>query len=63
VGGFSIWHWLVVLIYIAIVGWPLWRIVGKTGMHPALSLMFHIPLLNIVFFFYMAFSKWPIEHD
>lgn len=62
-GSFSIWHWLVVLIYIAAVGWPLWRIVGKTGLHPAFSLALHIPLVNIAALWYLSLVKWPARRD
>jgi len=33
-GSFSIWHWLVVLIFVGVFVVPLWKIVSKTG-HPA----------------------------
>ena len=56
---FSIWHWLVVLILLAVFFWPLWKIVGRTG-HPAiLSILFLIPLANILFVWFLALSKWP----
>lgn len=60
-GSFSIWHWLIVLIYVGLVAWPLWRIVGKTGNHPALSLLLHIPVVNVALILFLAFSEWPVR--
>lgn len=58
-GSFSIWHWLVILIFILVFFVPLWKIVGKTG-HPAvLSLLFLIPVANILLVWFLALSKWP----
>jgi len=62
-GTFSVWHWVVVLMMIVGFAWPMWRIVGKTGYHPALSLLSWVPLANILLFWYLAFAKWPVERD
>jgi hypothetical protein len=53
----------VLLIYIVFVAWPLWRIVGKTGLPAALSLLFLVPIVNVLFFYYLAFARWPVEQD
>ena len=56
---FSIWHWIILLFWIGIFGVPFWRIVGRTGNSPALSPLLLVPLVNIVFLWWLAFGKWP----
>jgi hypothetical protein len=51
-------YWLIGLI-IAII--PLWRICARTGHSPWLSLLIAIPLINIIFIYYLAFSDWPSQ--
>lgn len=58
-GSLSIWHWLMVLIFwIVGLGWPMWRIVRKTGHPPALSLLIFVPVVNLALLWFLAFSKW-----
>lgn len=58
-GSFSIWHWLVLAIAWLIVGFPAWRIVARTGHHPALSLLFFVPLVNLAMLWFLALGAWP----
>lgn len=60
-GSFSIWHWLILIIYVAIIVVPFWRIFKKAGYTGALSLLALIPLVNIILLWVFAFSKWPVE--
>ena len=60
-GSFSIWHWLIVIIYIGVIVVPCWRIISKAGYSGALSLLALIPLVNIILLWVFAFSTWPIE--
>jgi uncharacterized membrane protein len=55
--GFGL-SWIVVAV-IAVV--PFWRICTRVGYSPWLSLLILIPLVNIVFFYYLAFSEWPSQ--
>jgi hypothetical protein len=36
-----------------------WRIFGKAGFSPALSLLMLLPLVNVVMLYYLAFGEWP----
>lgn len=56
-GPFTFAHWLVIALLLA--GVPLWRIVKRSGMHPALSLLLFIPLANLIFLWVFAFAEWP----
>lgn len=58
-GNFSIWHWIVLAMYIAIVGVPLWKIAKKAGFSGWWSLLAHIPVFNIGALWLFATVKWP----
>ena len=46
--------WLLLII-------PFWKIFGKAGFNPTLSLLTIIPIANLVVIYYIAFSRWPSE--
>ncbi len=50
---------LVVVVAFYIV--PFWRICSKMGYSGALSLLMFVPLVNLILYLFLAFSKWPIE--
>ena len=50
--------WLIGAI-IAII--PFWRICARIGYSPWLSLLMAIPLINLVFIYFLAFSDWPSQ--
>ncbi len=58
-GAFSIGHWVIVCLLLAVLGVPLWRIVKRTGMPAALSLLWFVPVANLVFLWVFAFARWP----
>ncbi len=60
-GSFSLWHWLIVFIYVAVIVVPIWHILKKAGYNAAFSLFALIPFVNIILLWVFAFSKWPIE--
>jgi hypothetical protein len=39
---------------------PFWKIFGKAGFAPALSILMLIPFINLVMIFYLAFAEWPV---
>jgi hypothetical protein len=51
-------YWLIIAI-IAVV--PFWRICNRAGHSPWLSLLILLPLANLAFIYYLAFSEWPSE--
>jgi hypothetical protein len=61
VGSFSIWHWLILLVYVAIFVIPGWRIIRKAGYPGAWSVLMLVPLVNIIMLWVFAFTQWPIE--
>lgn len=42
---------------------PAWMICRKTGNSGLLGLAILIPVVNVVVWLYLAFSKWPIERE
>jgi len=48
--------WLIVAA-IAVV--PFWRLCARVGYSPWLSLLIVVPLVNLGFIYYLAFSEWP----
>lgn len=62
-GSFSIWHWPIVLIWLAIFIVPAWRIASKAGFPGAISLVMLIPVVNLIAIWIFAFIKWPVERS
>jgi hypothetical protein len=50
--------WLVFAV-IAVV--PFWRICHRVGHSPWLSLLVLVPLINLIFIYYLAFGDWPSD--
>jgi hypothetical protein len=40
---------------------PFWRICARAGYSPWLSLLIVIPLVNVIFIYFLAFSAWPSQ--
>jgi hypothetical protein len=52
---------MLVCLAAAVVVW--WKIVGRTGYNPALSLLMIVPLANLVMILVLAFSEWPVQKE
>lgn len=50
------------LIALAVAVVPFWRICTRVGYSPWLSLLVIVPLVNLVFIYYLAFAEWPSQH-
>lgn len=50
--------WLIVAA-IAVV--PFWRLCARVGYSPWLSLLIVVPLVNLGFIYFLAFSQWPSQ--
>ncbi|HEY8053626.1 MAG TPA: hypothetical protein VIE42_12585 [Steroidobacteraceae bacterium] len=40
---------------------PFWRLCKRVGFSPWLSLLVVVPLVNLIFIYYLAFSDWPSQ--
>lgn len=38
---------------------PFWKIFGRAGFPPWLSILMIVPVLNIIMIYFVAFSEWP----
>ncbi|MGE5589133.1 MAG: hypothetical protein ACM3ZA_00680 [Bacillota bacterium] len=56
-------EWFAVLIGLTIVVLPYWKIATKAGYSGALSLLMLIPVVNVLFPFFLGFAEWPIERE
>ncbi len=56
--GFSLWHWLIVLIWLAVVGFPVAKILGRLGYSKLLTILAFIPLVNLIGLWLLAFGSW-----
>jgi len=50
---------LILFVVIVCLLIPYWKIFGKAGFPPALSLLMLVPLVNIGLLYFFAFSPWP----
>lgn len=49
--------WMLVMAIVVVL--PFWRICAKAGYSGFLSLLILVPLVNLIFLYYLAFSEWP----
>ncbi len=52
---------LIVILAVVIV--PFWKIFAKAGFSAWLSLTLIVPLVNIIMLFYLAFAEWPVYRE
>ena len=56
-------HWAILILFAILVIYPISRILGRIGWSPWLSLLWLVPLLNIVMLWTVAFGRWPAVPD
>jgi bacteriorhodopsin len=56
---FSIWHWMLVIVILAIFGVPIARIIQRTAHSRLWVIAFFVPVLNIMALWTLAFIRWP----
>lgn len=61
-GEISIFHWLIVVVYIAVLAVPIAKILSKAGYSGWWTIAAFVPLLNLVLLYVFAFSRWPREN-
>jgi hypothetical protein len=57
--GLGIGSIIFLLLILAIMIVPLWKIFEKTGRHGAMSLLMIVPIVNLFVLPFLAFGKWP----
>lgn len=63
--GNTMWagHWLWMLVVAALVVVPFWRICRRLGFPGALSILILIPIVNIAFLYFIAFSGGSAKRE
>jgi hypothetical protein len=49
------------LVFVVIAVVPFWRICNRVGHSPWLSLLVIVPVINLIFIYYLAFGDWPSD--
>jgi len=57
----SFGFWFAFLFWIIILLIPIFRILKRTGHSPVWSLLFVIPLVNVLALWVFAFKRWPVD--
>jgi hypothetical protein len=60
--GTGMWAlWMVAMTVVAM--FPFWFIVSKAGYPKWISLLMLVPLVNVIFLYFLAFAKWPSQES
>jgi hypothetical protein len=57
--GFGPPHFLFFAIMVALVVWPLGRILSRAGFSPFWSILAFVPVVNLIALWIFAFADWP----
>jgi hypothetical protein len=58
-GGSSVFHLIVFLVWIFGIGLPIAKILGRLGYSQALAILAFIPFVNIIALWFLASGSWP----
>jgi hypothetical protein len=61
--GFSPRYLVLLAVLIFLWVFPLWRIIGKAGYPPFLSLFAIFPAVGLILLWWLAFAQWPMRRD
>ncbi|WP_300552041.1 hypothetical protein [Maricaulis sp.] len=52
---------LALLFWIAVFGFPVWRILSRLGFSGFWAILAFVPLVNLIALWVLALNKWPVE--
>ena len=55
----SIWHWVVFILFAVLILYPIGRILDRIGFSPFWSALALVPFANLVGLWILAVSPWP----
>jgi hypothetical protein len=55
-------HWLAFAVMVAVVIFPIGRILARTGFSPFWSLLLCVPMVNFIALWVFALADWPKSH-
>ena len=59
VGYWSLWHWIVFILFVALLLYPIGRILDRLGFSPFWCVLALIPVVNLIGLWLLAVSPWP----
>ena len=59
--GYGFGHWIFFALMVALILYPVGRILNRLGLSPFWSLLIFIPLVNLISLWVLAFSDWPVD--
>jgi len=57
--GIGVWQLIIMLVWVLVIVIPFWKITSKAGYSGWLSLLIIVPLVNVIYMYFIAFAKWP----
>ena len=57
------WGMLTVLLWAVVIIVPFWKISIKAGYSGWLALLLMVPIVNVIYLYFLAFSHWPSRRD
>ena len=56
---YGFWHWIFFAIFVAVLLYPIGRILGRVGFSPFWSVFALIPFVNLIALWLFALIDWP----
>jgi hypothetical protein len=56
-------HWVIFAAMVAVILYPIGKILDRVGLSPFWSVLALIPLVNVVALWILAFTDWPRDTD
>ena len=57
--GYGFFHWFSFIMMVALVAYPVGRILNRIGFSPLWAIAMFIPLVNLIALWILAFTEWP----
>jgi hypothetical protein len=57
--GYGSFHWFWFVVMVALVVYPVGRILNRIGFSPLWAIAMFIPLVNLIVLWILAFTEWP----
>jgi predicted PurR-regulated permease PerM len=61
--GYGVAHWIIFAIFVAVILYPVGRILNRIGFSPLWSVLVFVPLANLLALWVLAFSDWPRDRE
>ena len=55
----GLWHWIFFAVFVAVLLYPIGRILTRVGLSPFWSVVALIPVVNLIALWLLAFMDWP----